>query len=145
MVALTMRRSSSIFSPNRAGLLRRCAGWLVVAALALHGFIPLGYMPSVAPKSALPLAMTLCGGMSMSSLATDDTDHHNRHAGDKANGKTHQRCPFSINSVFAAASTDPQLAAPAYIFIGILALSAFALVASRRYGNAAPRAPPVSA
>jgi hypothetical protein len=123
-------------------------GWIVVAVLAFHGLIPLGYMPDVSPNAEHPMQMTICDGMDMSSMDMDDqSDDSGALAKGKTDGKSsdHPPCPFSVDAVFTFAKIAPDLAAPIFTFIAIASFASFLLSAQRRYANASPRAPPLAA
>jgi hypothetical protein len=52
-------------------------------------------------------------------------------------------CPFSVNAVFASTGLAPALPVPFFFYEILAALTAFALARTHRFGNAAPRAPPL--
>lgn len=106
-------------------------GWIVVVALAFNGLIAVGYMPNTSRSVGQPFGITICGG----------TEHHHHQKSD--DGKQHgMPCPYSVNSVFASSGFTPEISPPVFIYTALVAMVAFALAQTRRYGNASPRAPP---
>jgi hypothetical protein len=127
---------------SRAGL-----SAVVVLALALHGFIPAGYMPD-AHSVHEPFAMAVCNGMgpmdmaAMQPKANPDPAKKN---GDGQKFQDHAPCPFSVNAVFAFGGLAPCCAVPFAVFIVLNLLAAFVFMRTGHFGNASPRAPPLTA
>jgi len=137
---------SHIFSSQRTS--RTILGWIIIAALAFHGLIPLGYMPDISSAAKHLLHMAMCNGMDMSSMDMDEGSADNdAPVKDRANNKPTNStpCPFSVNAVFAFAHAVPVFAAPTYVLIAVVSFAAFIFALQRRHINASPRAPPFPA
>ncbi len=123
--------------------LRAYLAWMVIAALAAHGIIPVGFMPDAARAPTQPLAMTICGGMGPMAMGKHVAHSAPANKKDDSSKPRHEMpCPFSTNALFAFGNDAPVFASPVYIFIALMALALFALAQERRFGNASPRAPP---
>jgi len=117
------------------------AAWLVVAALAAHGLIPLGYMPDFSNRAAphagvMPLV--ICSGHGPMTMRPAQKP------GSKLPPKSEASsiCVFSLASLFTAAA--PVFAGRLLAFAPVdITPADFLLAKDFYFGNAAPRAPPV--
>jgi hypothetical protein len=121
---------------TRAQIAHREKAWrlwlarIVIVAIVARGLIPLGYMPEAPTQAHAWPALGICGGhMPMK---------------DHGTAKDHESapCPFSVNAIFAFDVDDTGLSGPTFVFIATLMMAAFALSATRRFGNASSRSPP---
>jgi hypothetical protein len=130
---------------NRSPAQTICA-WLIVLVLAFRAVMPLGFMPDFAAKTGALFPVKICSGLETKTITVDQNGHEAPPS--KTQDKTHTTetpCSFSIGSAFAATGiTPPQLLVLTQLSLFIKPPADFILAASRIFGNASPRAPPLA-
>ena len=128
----------------RSNWLRRCCAWLVLLAILVKAFIPMGYMPDMKAleKGVLQIIICTANGFEAINVTSPQTNPDKSNPSNAPHKSKADVCPYGAAPLQALIAPPVQLLQNIFLPVLIFQIFQERLISHAFFSPAQPRAPP---